>query len=158
MGKIGLSFLFLFIFIALNLVYANVDAGHGMGNTIPKNICLMKRFIVHIESDVNNLRFHCKSKDDDLGIVIRNAGEEYDINFCINFARSTLYFCHFYWESNQKVFNVFATKAKHNPDYCFGGPWDAKVNCYWLVKDDGFYVAKFDNPGPDDWVKRYDWE
>lgn len=120
--------------------------------------CFMKKVTVYIKSDVNSLKFHCKSKDDDLGDVTRNAGEGYEIHFCLNFWRSTLFFCHFYLGSKQRVVDVFATKRKHDPNYCFTTTYSPRINCYWLIKEDGFYVAKFDNPGPDDWFKKFDWE
>ncbi|KAK1425521.1 hypothetical protein QVD17_20874 [Tagetes erecta] len=130
--------------------------------TDEKNGCSYKKpHIVVITSRVNNLRFHCKSKDDDLGEVTRNAGEAYSINFCVNMWSSTLYFCHFYLESKQRMFDVYATVKKHDPDYCYTGQYFGKVECNWLVKEDGFYIAKYPNPGQSgslEWVKRFDWE
>ncbi|KAK1436192.1 hypothetical protein QVD17_01970 [Tagetes erecta] len=165
MGKVVLSHLiikFIFLFITLNhlqqLVYAaDPELMMNMRKGTISN-CFMKPVTVYIKSDVNNLRFHCKSKDDDLGEVRRNAGEEYDIHFCLNIWRSTLYFCHFYLGWKQRVMDVFATKNKHDPDYCFSTAYSATVDCYWLIREDGFYVAKFKNPGPNDWLKKFDWE
>ncbi|KAJ9555629.1 hypothetical protein OSB04_010243 [Centaurea solstitialis] len=110
---------------------------------------------VHIESEVDNLEFRCQSKDDDLGNVVRNAGEDYDIKFCLNVWKSTLYFCHFYWEGKQQVFDVFSHGALSDK-ICFGRVHGFKNDCYWSVREDGFYIPKsnIDSPYPLDWLKK----
>ncbi|GJW07983.1 hypothetical protein Tco_1570406 [Tanacetum coccineum] len=85
-----------------------------------------------IEVDVNNFRFRCQSKDNDLGNVGRNAGEALDIKFCLN--------------------------NKSDPDYCFRNEHESKDDRLWLVKEDGFYAPLKYFPGPNDWVKRFDRE
>ncbi|KAK1438151.1 hypothetical protein QVD17_03954 [Tagetes erecta] len=69
--------------------------------------CVTKKCVVHIMSSVDNLRLHCRSKDDDLGDVTRNSGEEFDIRFCLDFLRRSRFSCNFYWESKQQEFDVY---------------------------------------------------
>ncbi|KAI3688372.1 hypothetical protein L1987_82084 [Smallanthus sonchifolius] len=153
MGRVVLSVLVL----ALNLVYANGGGVKVKGVGEVASSCITSGFTVHIESDVNNLMLHCQSKDDDLGEVHRNAGGEFDIKFCMNAWRTTLYFCHFYWQSKQRVFNVFALEHKQVPEYCYTKTfW--RSHCYWKVKADGFYVPTGNDSDPTTgWVKKYDW-
>ncbi|KAK1415162.1 hypothetical protein QVD17_30934 [Tagetes erecta] len=86
--------------------YADAAKDLQMAN-MPKgkiNGCSFNKLhIVMIDSNVSNLQLHCKSGDGDLGDVGRNAGEEFSISFCLNIWKTTLYFCHFYWEWKQKV-------------------------------------------------------
>ncbi|PWA87286.1 plant self-incompatibility S1 [Artemisia annua] len=141
--------------LAINLVYAtqaNVVANEKAG-------CgLNRRYTAHIKVDVNNLRFRCQSKDNDLGDVVRNAGEEFNIRFCLNLFKTTLFFCHFHLGSKQRTFDVFSLKNGGDPDYCFMSEHESKDDCFWLVKEDGFYAPLRNFPGPNDWVKRFDWE
>ncbi|KAK1434967.1 hypothetical protein QVD17_00722 [Tagetes erecta] len=139
--------------ITLNLFYTN-----GLvANKDVTPLCFMSSYIIHIKSNVNNLMLHCQSKDDDLGPVTRNAGEEFDIRFCINVWRTTLFYCHFNWQSKHQMFDVFALKKKKVPEYCYARSF-GKLDCYWWVKDDGFYVPLSNEHTPNNWVKRYDWE
>ncbi|KAM0008853.1 putative plant self-incompatibility S1 [Helianthus debilis subsp. tardiflorus] len=148
MGKL----LFLFI-ISLNLFSApsaNVVSAYNDIN------CVRLKAIVHIQVEVNNLRFHCHSKDDDLGNVTRNAGEEYQIRFCLDFFGRSLFTCQFDWESKHQQFNVY--KESQLPiiqPYCIREP--PNLECYWMVDKDRFYIPKTFEPQPSDWVKRYDW-
>ncbi|GJW49517.1 RNA-directed DNA polymerase, eukaryota, reverse transcriptase zinc-binding domain protein [Tanacetum coccineum] len=67
---------------------------NGVGKIIPGDMLPGKRerekfqpgfsLIFDIEVDVNNFRFRCQSKGNDLGNVGRNAGEALDIKFCLN--------------------------------------------------------------------------
>ncbi|KAK1436191.1 hypothetical protein QVD17_01969 [Tagetes erecta] len=152
--------------ISLNyqFVYADAAAEDLQMMNMPKgkiNGCLYNKLhIVMIDSRVNNLRLHCKSGDDDLGDVWRNAGEEFSISFCLNIWKTTLYFCHFYWESKQKVFDVYAMERGNDPDYCYTSQFFGQVECRWMVKDDGFYIARYPGPGQTSltWIKRFDWD
>ncbi|GFQ03576.1 hypothetical protein PHJA_002501400 [Phtheirospermum japonicum] len=63
-------------------------------------------------------------------------GQGFDWSFNINIIRSTLFFCHFYWESKQDTFDVFNTK------------WDLyRVYNYvnYVVRTDGVYLNNDDS-------------
>ncbi|CAI9290541.1 unnamed protein product [Lactuca saligna] len=113
MGKF--LFLLIFAFILFHATHAN-DHNNDVhareekrDDDVPYKYkaCVMSWYTIHIKSNVNNLEFRCQSKDDDLGMVTRNAGEIYDIKFCLNVWKSTVFFCHFYWESKQRMFEVW---------------------------------------------------
>ncbi|KAK1424049.1 hypothetical protein QVD17_19360 [Tagetes erecta] len=149
MGK--LLFLLVLSFILSVASYANVV------NTYDDINCVTYKGIVHIMSRVNNLRFHCHSKDDDLGDVTRNAGEEYQIRFCLDFFGRSRFRCHFYLESKQQDFNVYTeAPLTETQPYCYRGDYD--MDCYWKVEEDGFYYPKTFRPELGDWVKKYSWE
>ncbi|KAK1436990.1 hypothetical protein QVD17_02774 [Tagetes erecta] len=149
MGK-----LLYFFILSLNLFdapYENVVRDHDNIN------CLTFKCTVHIMSNVNNLRFRCHSRDDDLGDVTRNAGEEFDIRFCLHFFGRSRFSCHFYLDSKQQEFNVYElAPIFETQPYCFEG-YD-NLECYWKVEKDGFYIPRIFQPQPSDWVKVYDWK
>ncbi|GFQ08782.1 hypothetical protein PHJA_003022200 [Phtheirospermum japonicum] len=91
------------------------------------------------------LDLRCQSGDDDLGNKTLRVNENFHWTFCQNFFGRTLFFCHFYWGSKQRVFTVFKT----NP---FKGSY---VTHYWLAKKDGFYFSN-DNV-TQTFTKKYDW-
>ncbi|KAK2993345.1 hypothetical protein RJ640_007612 [Escallonia rubra] len=53
------------------------------------------------------LQVHCASKDDDIGYHTLYLGEEIHWRFKVGFFPSTLFFCHFWWNSKDKAFVVF---------------------------------------------------
>ncbi|KAK2985182.1 hypothetical protein RJ640_010471 [Escallonia rubra] len=57
------------------------------------------------------LTIRCQSKDDDLGYHTLYAGDDFHWHFRSNAIGTTLYFCHFWWDSKQKVFDVFNMKV-----------------------------------------------
>ncbi|KAM7462282.1 hypothetical protein LguiA_030403 [Lonicera macranthoides] len=85
-----------------------------------------------------SLVFRCQSKDDDLGEHQLLVGQEYYWKFRVNFFKTTLFFCHFYWGDQDNVFDVFRASTPF-PD-CSPAA-DDTPRCYWLVKDDGFYYS-----------------
>ncbi|XP_071689339.1 S-protein homolog 2-like [Rutidosis leptorrhynchoides] len=125
------------------------------------NCFITGEYKIHINSNVNNLHIHCKSKDDDLGDQYRNTGEEYDINFCIKMDGSTIFNCQFNWESKQAQFDVFNINGKtsRSPKYCHDkSTIQVKSDCYWHVEEDGFYIPGSFDPEPNNWQKLHDWE
>nr|XP_043632938.1 self-incompatibility protein S1-like [Erigeron canadensis] len=119
--------------------------------------CITADTIVHIESNLNNLVLHCKSKDDDLGNVTRNSGEEFDIHFCADFWGRSVFSCEFYWESKHQEFTVYESK---HPEYCAKKDDYGFYNtdCYWKIQEDGFYYPQYFEPEPNTWLKKYEWE
>ncbi|OIT06267.1 hypothetical protein A4A49_61598, partial [Nicotiana attenuata] len=105
------------------------------------NFISQRTYHVYIASALpkttNPLEFHCKSKEDDLGIHKLLSGQSWNFSFHENIIRSTLFYCNFGWGSKQKTFNVFddaITCIKQ-------AKGDQTDICYWLVKSDGFYLA-----------------
>ncbi|KAG5524858.1 hypothetical protein RHGRI_031507 [Rhododendron griersonianum] len=88
-----------------------------------------------IPDQATSLTFRCQSKDDDLGNHTTKYREEFYWRFVPNAWGSTLFFCHFYWGSKQRVFAVYDRKIE---DFC--GRWELyHHNCYYEVRPDGFY-------------------
>ncbi|KAG5527724.1 hypothetical protein RHGRI_028609 [Rhododendron griersonianum] len=65
---------------------------------------------VHIISAVSNqptpLIAHCRTRDDDFGNHTLYKSQEFVWRFVPDFFGRTVYFCHFYWGSKQRVFDV----------------------------------------------------
>ncbi|KAJ0744384.1 putative plant self-incompatibility S1 [Helianthus annuus] len=148
MGK--LLFLFILLLNIFDTSYANIVSNYSDNN------CITFQVVVHIQTQVNNLRLHCYSKDDDLGDVTRNAGEEYQIRFCLDLFGRSHFWCHFNWESKEEEFNVFKEVAppKSQP-YCT--QIGHNIECYWMVDNMGFWIPRTLQPQPSDWVRLYDW-
>ncbi|KAM7466306.1 hypothetical protein LguiB_013868 [Lonicera macranthoides] len=103
---------------------------------------------IGLPKNTDLLEFRCQSKDDDLGYRKLHVGEGYYWKFKDNFFGITLYFCHFYWQKKEKVFNVF------NRDTVCDVVTGDIHKCYWLVKPDGFYFTNYKaNPTSPDWKK-----
>ncbi|KAH7834970.1 hypothetical protein Vadar_021519 [Vaccinium darrowii] len=112
---------------------------------------IVEPVVVHIISRVpGSLRFHCKSKDDDLGSHTSSNGQEFKWKFIPNIFRSTLFFCHFYWNSKQQIFDVYNKDI--DPD-CDNSKVSFDFQCYWEARPDGFYLSN-DNQT---WKKRNNW-
>ncbi|CAL5416646.1 unnamed protein product [Camellia sinensis] len=115
---------------------------------------LFPTYEVHIINDLpTNSHFfllvRCQSKDDDFGMHKLESGEEFYWRFKPNIIKTTLFFCHFYWDTKDAIFNVYDRKL--DDDYCY------KFNtCYWSVRDDGFYFSG-DNTAQATWSKFNDW-
>lgn len=117
----------------------------------------LKRITVTIFDDLPtstdpDLLLRCQSKDDDLGYHVLHNSETYDWGFKPNIIfRSTLFFCHFYWDGKDRVFDVYKDSTMGFRGDCinpFGDP-----TCYWKVSPDGFYFSN----DMENWVKKYDW-
>ena len=104
--------------------------------------------IINNLSNKQELTFHCKSKNDDLGIHTIKSGQTYSFSFNPCFFCTTLFFCSFAWPSDPSshyfdIFddhrdwcdNVCARKItesgpctideyNHNVDKCY--PWNHK--------------------------------
>ncbi|KAM3249721.1 hypothetical protein P3L10_011491 [Capsicum annuum] len=99
------------------------------------------------------LEFHCKSKDDDLGIHDLLPGQNWNFSFHENIIRSTLFYCSFVWDNKQKTFNVFDDSIT-----CINQAKGDQIDtCYWLVKSDGFYLAHMADPPSWALTKYYNW-
>ncbi|KAM3684177.1 hypothetical protein ACB098_11G024900 [Castanea mollissima] len=113
---------------------------------------------MHYVRIVNNLDnsvlfYHCKSKDDDLGLRQLQPGENWQFSFHINFFETTLFFCNFWYTNSSKikfhaVFDVFSTDSELIQD-CGG------YNCIWIAKEDGLYVYNLETNMT---LRMHDWE
>ncbi|GFP95437.1 hypothetical protein PHJA_001688000 [Phtheirospermum japonicum] len=76
------------------------------------------------------LYVRCQSGNDDLGMRTLYPGQGFDWSFRKNVFGETLFFCHFYWESKERVFDVFNVN------------WEHVYRVYnYVVKIDGFYQS-----------------
>ncbi|CAH2050182.1 unnamed protein product [Thlaspi arvense] len=117
---------------------------HDIGLPGRSNIHFGPKYTVHIIDVLTNgdLTFHCKSKDTDLGKINATSGEDYHFSFYENIFGRTLFFCGFAHNQQRQSFDVFDGALKMR---C--------VDCYWRVRDDGFY---FSDDGIS-YLKQYSW-
>ncbi|XP_024195692.1 S-protein homolog 5, partial [Rosa chinensis] len=96
---------------------------------------------------VSPLIVHCKSKNDDLGDHTLWINQEFRWYFGLNFWFTTLFYCNFKWDSQEKHIDVFNTPDE-SPLECM-----ENEECFWKVTEDGFFVS-VDNIN---WVKKLNW-
>ncbi|KAL3613727.1 hypothetical protein CASFOL_041801 [Castilleja foliolosa] len=104
-----------------------------------------KDVLVHVYNDNlpsnSTLKIHCASGDKELGIHILKPNEDFSWKFCVGFR--TKFFCHLWWGSKQRAFDVFTAKPKFNH------------NNFWSARADGIYYS-YAEYGP--YTKRFNWE
>jgi len=102
-------------------------------------------FDIHNDLPQNTpqLKFHCASGDDDLGYHYPAIGSDLNWSFCAS--PTTLFFCHFWWNRKDLVFDVFDQMTGCVTDKKFGSVPDYVVNCHWQVKADGIYLGYYEN-------------
>ncbi|KAJ9553298.1 hypothetical protein OSB04_017343 [Centaurea solstitialis] len=116
----------------------SMAANNHKGNT------LLDKYDLHIINvEVGDLRVHCMSTDDDIGDKELTPGQFFHWSFRQSFLFTTHFTCVFRsmtsdgTEIKSVTFDVF--------DYYISilcGDQHESNNCYWLVKDDGFYFSK----------------
>ena len=116
---------------------------------------LFERNYVRIFNELDNelLFFHCKSKDDDLGLRNLQPGTYWEFSFHQRVFGTTLYFCNFWYTNSSKikfhaVFDVYRESTK------FLNRCGAYI-CLWKAKEDGLYLYNFQKGTA---VKMHDWE
>ncbi|KAI5678532.1 hypothetical protein M9H77_09482 [Catharanthus roseus] len=99
-------------------------------------------FHIHVANQLpvgsNPLLVHCQSKDNDIGYHTLNVNDEFQWHFTQSLR--TLFFCHFWWDNKQAIFDVF------NSSFGIGSchnefPGQGPQTCYWEARADGFYMA-----------------
>lgn len=100
---------------------------------------------------INPLWFRCQDKHTDFGKRSLNTNGEFSWNFTINFFQTTLYFCHFYWQSKQAIFDVFSSSVSADCGYRIE---NHDHICFWIATPSGFFISS-DRTGT--WKKRHDW-
>ena len=83
-----------------------------------------------------DLKIHCKSKDDDLGVHLIHLFDFFEFSFNKRVIGGTLFFCDFSWKGALKRFDIY----KQNRDDCL------EDLCYWDVLQDK--VCMILGPGP----------
>ncbi|PIN24457.1 hypothetical protein CDL12_02808 [Handroanthus impetiginosus] len=103
-----------------------------------------EKYEVHVVNSLPQnsamLRLHCASGNDDLGYHDLSVNQDFQWSFCTRFFGTTLFFCHLWWGSKNKEFEVFNTD------------WQERCGndiCDWAAKSDGIYFNG---------EKLYDWQ
>ncbi|GER56937.1 plant self-incompatibility protein S1 family [Striga asiatica] len=78
------------------------------------------------------LTLHCQSKDDDLGYHNLTTNKDFDWSFCEHALGRTLFFCHLWWGSRQKSFDVYHGKF----------PIGSQLTNYWSARSEGLFFSK----------------
>ncbi|KAI3474342.1 hypothetical protein Pfo_029174 [Paulownia fortunei] len=133
----------LYLFIAANFVQTMA---------LEKRHCILTdKYNVYVANNLGlnsqPLVVHCASKDDDLGNHTLAIRQSFNWNFCESYFERTLFFCHFWWGSKNKQFNVFSSNHKKD---CYN------FACYWEARVDGIYFSG--NYPPMSLDKKYDWD
>lgn len=107
------------------------------------------RHVIYVRNDLPRdsppLKIHCASKNNDLGNHDLYPNQNFHWKFCANFFPSTLYFCHFWWGSKNKSFDVYKEKLRSRSTY----------KSWWVAKSDGIYFGNQTQPTP--LMKKHDW-
>lgn len=104
---------------------------------------------VHIVNNLTSnsqpLKIHCASGDNDLGHHDLYPGQKYEWGFCPNLGPNTLFFCHFWWGSKNKAFEVYNQKKMKK----------SNRQSWWKAEDDGIYFCNGKTSSV--YMKKYDW-
>ena len=139
-----LSFFWLVIVLAI-----------GISNAFTVISKPFRKNYVRIINDLGNIKlvFHCKSKDDDLGLRGVKPAAYWEFSFRQNVFASTLFFCNF-WYTNFDKITFHAAFVVFKSDFEFvkecGGDY-----CMWIAKVDGLYKYNLQTKMA---VKKYDWQ
>lgn len=141
-------FLQLLIIASLFVSNTNTISAQQQGTLFGNEV---QMFII---SDVPNdrptpLLAQCQSGDTYIGRHALKIGELLAWHFRINFIKTTLFYCNFYWGSKTQSFDVFTVGSE---DECKPST-TRDYSCYWLVKTDGFYRSNNKTM----WKKTHDW-
>ncbi|MFS7981657.1 putative plant self-incompatibility S1 [Helianthus anomalus] len=116
----------------------------------------MNAQVVYIYNGIKDpITVHVQSRDDDLGNQTLALNENKNWGFCELISFKTLFYAHFYWNSRTAFFDVY--DAQTSLQYCQKWKMVRVRECFWLVREDGFYLGKHLNPFPEGWTKLYDW-
>ncbi|KAL3359924.1 hypothetical protein AABB24_016428 [Solanum stoloniferum] len=129
------------IFFLLLLLITPLDI------SLAKKRCVIQtRYEVHVinklPANTAQLELHCASKNDDLGYHYPAINEDFNWEFCEFIMDRTLFFCHFWWGSNDRSFIVY-----NDPVYCVkrGKFINYLHYCKWEVRADGFYLENYND-------------
>ncbi|KAJ0571418.1 putative plant self-incompatibility S1 [Helianthus annuus] len=150
----SLFFLFFYLFITTNASpIVNSQIASPISNTT-KKVCMFSYWTIFIYNEIKDpIRVHVQSGDDDLGNRTLALNNNENWSFCDTF--KTLFYAHFYWNSRTAFFNVYDTDTSEK--YCTKWGFRKPRRCFWLVREDGFYVGEHLNPFPQGWTKLHNW-
>ncbi|KAI5648709.1 hypothetical protein M9H77_34714 [Catharanthus roseus] len=98
-----------------------------------------------------NFQAHIFSGDDDLGYHDLKVNENFRWHFKMSYFGTTKFYAHFWWGKDKE--RGFAVFDKHLAPLC-GEVGNLTINiCWWLVKEDGFYLANNTDPAFRDLIK-----
>ncbi|KAI5648350.1 hypothetical protein M9H77_34355 [Catharanthus roseus] len=113
-------------------------------------------FLVHYDAYIVNslpsnnpkLTIHIFSGDDDLGFHDLLVNQQFHWDFTSAAFDRTKFYGSFQWGQKNRGFAVYDWKLAN--DHC---GFQAQNNvCWWVVKEDGFYLANKTNPSPKELV------
>lgn len=81
--------------------------------------------------EMQEVKLHCQSADDDLGVHILPFNGTFAWRFRVNFWVTTLFDCQFIWRGASATYDIYRAKRDSN--------WRCPTYCYWEVHDDGVY-------------------
>ena len=92
----------------------------------------LKHYVQIINHLNEPLDYHCKSKNDDLGIRTLQPNGEWKFSFHFSWVAVTEFYCCFWYDNFQATFDVFKDGGLY--EQCGG------EHCIWTVQKDGFYL------------------
>ncbi|XP_059310354.1 S-protein homolog 5-like, partial [Lycium ferocissimum] len=123
--------------------------------SLAKKCIFSQKFEVHVINKLPlnspSLQVHCASKKE-LGKKYLAIDEDFNWSFCESFLDRAFRYSHFWWESKDKVFNVF-----DDPYYCVkhGKNVNYLKYCKWEVRPDGFYLEQYNASNSTYYMDRY---
>ncbi|KAK1422271.1 hypothetical protein QVD17_25263 [Tagetes erecta] len=127
----------------------------SLSNTTDKT-CLFSYWTVYIYNGINDpITVHVQSGDDDLGNRTIALNDNENWGFCEGVTFKTLYYAHFYWNSKSAFFDVYNDDLSDK--YCTKRKYRQQERCFWIVREDGFYLGSHRSPFPEGFTKLHDW-
>lgn len=114
---------------------AGSTSGYGIDGLWP---FAPKHVVIHnVLAKRQTLNVHCKSSDNDLGLIHIPWNGTWGLRFKVNVSKTTKFRCHFTWNVGEShEFNIFEVSRDDTPF----GYYDACRECIWEVRSD------LDNP------------
>lgn len=126
--------------------------------SIAKKCFFTPKYEIHVINNLPSyspqLKIHCQSGDDDFGEYFPLLNEDVNWSFCGDLFGRSLYFCHFWWDEKNKVFDVF-----NDIETCVKDgqvPYFSR-ECIWIVKSDGFYLGHYNDNGNINMYRYTEW-
>ncbi|KAJ9537413.1 hypothetical protein OSB04_030146 [Centaurea solstitialis] len=142
--------------LSANTTNASLAINTTDESSTSNKICFFDYWSVFIYDVINDpITVHVQSGDDDLGNRTIPVNGYTKWSFCMSISFKTRFYAHFYWKSRSAFFDVFDYDT--SKQYCDNHKLFKEKRCFWLVRDDGFYLGQHLNPFPDGWVKLHDW-
>lgn len=134
---------------------ASPDAFDPIVNTTDKS-CFLSYWNVFIYNEINDpITLHIELEDNDLGNRTVSFNTYTHWSFCLGVTLKTRFYAHFYWKSRTAFFDVYDHDTAKR--YCENSNLFKEQRCFWLVRDDGFYISRNHHPFPQGWAKLHDW-